>query len=127
MTLQWLLRPFAWLSQWRVPHWTVFGLSLALMASYLAQVWISAENRLLATALYEQTQRNQQLLNDWGRMQLELGHLTNPVRIDRLARQELKMKPIEHSRVIEFYPKPNPSTFSSEMTSDISPKGVNPP
>lgn len=68
-------------------------LVLAVFVSALGLVRVRHESRQSFIQLQSQKTREAELQNEWGRLQLEYSTWSDPARIERIARQQLGMRP----------------------------------
>ncbi|GGX46647.1 cell division protein FtsL [Saccharospirillum salsuginis] len=75
----------------RPARWLTVGLMGLVLASAFAVVLVTYQTRVQFAELEQLRQRNQQLDEQWGRLLLEESAFSSPSRVERLARDELKM------------------------------------
>ena len=75
----------------RPARWLTVGLMGMVLASAFAVVLVTYQTRVQFAELERLRQRNQQLDEQWGRLLLEESAFSSPSRVERLARDELKM------------------------------------
>jgi cell division protein FtsL len=68
------------------------ALLLAVLVSAVGVVHAKYQSRGLFVALQGLTRERDTIDEEWGRLQLELGAVGTHVRVERLARDELKMR-----------------------------------
>lgn len=68
-------------------------LIMAVFASAVAVVRVRHENRQAFMVLQELERQRDTLQIEWGRLQLEYSTWADPARIERLAREQLEMRP----------------------------------
>ena len=73
------------------PHWLPIALLLAVMISALAVIATKHDNRDRVAQLDEMRRERERLEAEWAQLQLEEATLGHPARIERLAREQLKM------------------------------------
>ncbi len=80
------------------------GLSVMVMLSALAVVYVKHENRKLFVQLHE-LQKDRDTLNiEWGRLQLEQSTWATNGRIEHLARKQLDMRNVNYDNVMMVKP-----------------------
>lgn len=75
----------------RAPILLPLGLLLAVIVSALAVVATKHENRDRVATLDEMRRERERLEAEWAQLQLEEATLGHPARIERLAREQLRM------------------------------------
>jgi len=81
----------------------VFMLILVLISA-LGVVYVKHQSRKLFVEL-QALQKNRDELNiEWGKLLLELSTLATPTRVERIARDELGMKPPSPEKIIIVIP-----------------------
>ncbi|WP_018609354.1 cell division protein FtsL [Uliginosibacterium gangwonense] len=79
-------------------------LILACLASALGVVASQHQSRKLVTAIEKEQARTQALKVEWDQLQLESGAFGARQRVDKIARENLKMVPPEHNNQISLEP-----------------------
>lgn len=79
-------------------------LIIMLLASALAVVFSKYESRSLFTAIQKQKENLDDYEVEWGQLQLELTTLTEENRIERVAKNHLKLSMPERNKTIYIKP-----------------------
>jgi cell division protein FtsL len=74
------------------------GLFAFLLLSLVAVTWVvivltQHHIRHMETRYFEGLTQLNQLEEEWGRLMLEKNHLSSPARVERVAKEQLKMQP----------------------------------
>lgn len=87
-------------------------LSLILLAIAVACALSAVSANHRARKLFVELDREQtrmhQLEVEWGQLQLEQSTWANPVRIEKIAREKLQMKPPATAHLLQLDPQPRP-------------------
>lgn len=83
----------------RPARWLTVGLLALVLASAFAVVLVTYQTRVQFAELEQLRQRNQRLDEQWGRLLLEESAFSSPSRVERLARDELKMSEPDDDQV----------------------------
>ncbi len=81
----------------------VFMLVLVLISA-LGVVYVKHQSRKLFVELQALQQDRDELNIEWGKLLLELSTLATPTRVERIARDELGMKPPSPEKIIIVTP-----------------------
>lgn len=89
----------------------LFFLALLTLGSLLAIVHVQHEIRNLESRYYSSMQETLNAKEEWGRLMLEKKHLTSPVMVEKIAKEQLNMT-LDKANFQYIYLDPTPETIS---------------
>ncbi len=79
------------LKQFKLGGFFLFLLAVLTLVSLLAIVHVQHDIRYYESRYYQSMQQTLVAKEEWGRLMLEKKHLTSPVMVEKVARQQLNM------------------------------------